>query len=105
MLLIKFAFMAIRTANNVNMFFTKRFVKKPCSKGLVWGQGVVADWALAADSGLTGGVAVRAAGNCHYLVGNVHGAVNFGDELFAYEKFALADGATDGLHVFLSFGF
>ena len=44
-------------------------------------------------------VAVRAALNCHKLVGNLHGAIDFGNKLLAHKKFGLAYGALYWLHV------
>lgn len=67
----------VRAADYVNMFFAKLFVEKSGGKSLIRADGFVTDRAGATYSRFAGWVTVRAAGNCHKLVGNFHGAENF----------------------------
>ena len=84
--------MAVGTAYNVHVFFSKLFIKKAGGKTLILAYSFSADRAGSFYSGLAYRIAVGTAHYNHQLVGNIHWAENFGNQIFPDVEAGLTDG-------------
>ena len=98
-MLLRPRLMTIAATYNVHMLLANGLIKQAGCQSLVGSNGFMTYRAYAGYAWFTFWVAVGAALNCHKLIRNFHGAVDFGNKLLAHKKFGLAYGAFYRLHV------
>ena len=91
--------MAVGTAYNMHMLLAHGLIKEAGCEGLVWGNCLVTYRADAGNSGFAFWVTMRTTLYSHELIRNLHGAVDFGNKLFAHKKLRLAYRTLYRLHI------